>query len=188
MDTALIVFIVGTVASFLPMYWIAVRLLGRQRRRVRSRMAVAPGAAEPAERREFLDLLRQEAAQRAVAILREALIEAQGATDQAHGAQNALSAATRQSLHETGRLVDSLFPGQLRGTFREGIELLMTATSGSIGAAAGAATVAIAAFERALEGGAIGKPAVSSTKPGLIGALHNRTRGWGGARDVGAAA
>jgi hypothetical protein len=61
-DTSLIVFAVGTAASFAPMYWIASRLMGR--RRISAKVGARAPAAnrDPAGRGEFMDLLRQEAA------------------------------------------------------------------------------------------------------------------------------
>lgn len=191
MDTALIVFAVGTAASFAPMYWIASRLMGRRRNpaKVGARMPVAAG--DPVGRGEFMDLLRQEAANRAVAVLRDALIEARIATHDALGDGLgdglALSARTRQSLDETRRLVDSLFPSDLRQAFGRGFETLASATSESIGTATATTAAAIAAFERALVDGPV-RPARAPSIRGFWQAIRLKGRGWLGAGDVGVTA
>ncbi len=189
MDTALIVFIIGTIASFLPIYWLALRLLGRQRKRVLARRAQPVVSGAPAGRREFLDLLRQEAAQRAVAVLSDALSEAQRGAGRSHGERHVLSAATRQSLQEVSRLVDSLFSRELRKSFRDGVDTLMSATSVTIGAAVPTAVAALTAFERAL---ATGGPAaaVVAGKRSPWAALRLRWASWTGTRsdNIGVAA
>jgi hypothetical protein len=147
LDTALIVFTAGTAASFIPLYWLAIRLSTGWSRPAR---AVTTRAPELNGRREFLDLLRREAASRAVAALHEALVEARMAAD--HTDEGALSAETRRSLTETGHLVDSLLARELTEAFRHGAEALAIASSTTIGAASKAGTAAISAFERALDG------------------------------------
>lgn len=187
-DTALIVFIIGTVASFLPMYWLALRLLGRQRRQAAAKRVPARIGSVPAGRREFFDLLRHEAALRAIAVLREAIVEARLAAAGPDGDHHALSARTRQSLHDAGRLVDSLFTRELCRTFRDGVESMMTATSGSIGQASVAATAAIAALERVIDAGRPAVAAERAHKRGFLAALRDWRRGWLRAGDVGATA
>jgi hypothetical protein len=186
-DTALIVFIIGTVVSFLPMYWIALRLLGRHRARAK-RMQVSTRESVPAGRREFLDLLRQEAAQRAISALRDALDEARHSADRRHGDYHAIGARTRQSLDDAGRLVDSLFQRELRASFREAIDAMAIATPGSIEHAASAANTAILAFERAIHAA---RSPVTTEQPrpqSLWSLLRNRGREWIGAGDVRATA
>lgn len=180
MDSALIVFTVGTVASFLPLYWLAIRF---SRRWARPVVAAATQRADPPGRREFLDLLRREAASRAVAVLHEAVVEIRLAADHGHGA---LSAEMRRSLAETGRLVDSLFARELREKFRVGAEALAFATSSTLGAASVASASAIAAFERALDVEPDRAPA-SPRRAGLGGLLH-RGLEWMGAAGIRAAA
>ncbi|MFN3744303.1 MAG: hypothetical protein ACK4TL_06325 [Hyphomicrobiaceae bacterium] len=182
MDTALIVFTVGTVASFLPLYWLATRLSSRW-----SRPAVTTitGRIDLPGRREFLDLLRREAASRAVAVLHEALVEARLTAERGSG-RSALSAEMRRSLAETGRLVDTLFAPDLRDKFRQGAEALVSASSSTLGAASVASASAIAAFERALEG-ETGRAAVLQRRIGW-GGLLSKGRGWLGAAGVRAAA
>lgn len=182
MDTALIVFTVGTVASFLPLYWLAIRFSKRWNK---PSVAKPAGRAEPPGRREFLDLLRREAATRAVAVLHEALVEARLTADRG-GVVCALSTETRRSLAETGRLVDSLFARELREIFRRSAEALVTASSGTIGAASVASTSAISAFERALDV-ETPRPPVPSRHAGWGGVL-NKGRGWIGAGGMRAAA
>ena len=187
MDTALIIFTVGTAASFLPMYWIAMRLTSRRTKPV----AIARKAAgDPSGRREFLDLLRREAASRAVAVLHEALVEARLTADQMPGGPSAISAQTRRSLDETGRLIDSLFSSDLREIFRNGIETLTAASATSIGAVTSTITAAIAEFERSLDGGGEGSPASvrPRTRRALACAEPSRRRGGLGGGNVGAAA
>ena len=187
MDTALIVFAVGTAASFAPMYWLASRLMGRRRgpAKVGARLPLAGG--DPAGRGEFMDLLRQEAANRAVAVLRDALVEARIAAHEAFGGGLALSARTRQSLDETRRLVDSLFSSDLREAFGKGLETLASATSESIGTATATTAAAISAFERALESGAM-RPTRTPAGHGFWTSIRHKGRGWIGAGDVGVAA
>lgn len=180
MDTALIVFTVGTAASFLPLYWLAIRF---SRRWVRPAVAVPAMRTDPPGRREFLDLLRREAASRAVAVLHEALVEVRLTADHGHGA---LSAEMRRSLVETGRLVDSLFARELREKFRQGADALAFATSSTLGAASVASASAIAAFERALDVEPDRVPA-SRHRAGLGGLLH-KGREWMGAVGIRAAA
>ena len=187
MDTALVVFALGTAASFAPMYWLASRLMGRRRgtAKVGARLPLAGG--DPAGRGEFMDLLRQEAANRAVAVLRDALLEVRLAAHEAFGDGLALSTRTRQSLDETSRLVDSLFPRDLQEAFGRGLETLTSATSESIGTATATTAAAITAFERALETG----PKTSARTPsdqGLWTSIRHKGRGWIGAGDVGVAA
>jgi hypothetical protein len=181
-DTALIVFTIGTVASFLPLYWLAIRLSVRWNRPAATTIT---GTIEPPGRREFLDLLRREAASRAVAVLHEALVEARLTADHG-GGRGALSAEMRRSLAETGRLVDSLFTRDLREKFRQGAEALVAASSSTIGAASVASTSAIAAFEHALDSDA-GRASASQRRIGWGGLLH-KGRGWIGAGGVRAAA
>lgn len=185
MDTGLIVFAVGTAASFLPLYWIATRLTARRRKPVTAAM---PRGGDSSGRREFLDLLRREAASRAVAVLHEALVEARLTADQQPHGASAISAETRRSLDETGRLIDSLFPGELREAFRNGIETLTVASAASIGAASSTITAAIVAFERSLDtaGGTSRGPARSQR--GADRAARSRRHGWLGDGNVGAAA
>lgn len=187
MDTSLIVFAVGTAASFAPMYWIASRLMGR--RRISAKVGARAPAAnrDPAGRGEFMDLLRQEAANRAIAVLRDALVEARVAAHDAFGDGLALSARTRQSLDETRRLVDSLFPNDLRLAFGRGLETLASATSESIGTATATTAAAIAAFERALADGQT-RAARAPSSRGLWQSIRSKGRGWIGAGDVGVAA
>lgn len=180
MDTTLIVFTVGTVASFLPLYWLAIRF---SRRWARPAVPVQAVRAEAPGRREFLDLLRREAASRAVAVLHEALVEVRLAADHGHGA---LSAEMRRSLAETGRLVDSLFARELREKFRQGAEALAFATSTTLGAASVASASAIAAFERAIDVEPDRAP-VSGRPAGLGGLLH-KGREWIGMGGMRAAA
>lgn len=181
MDTALIVFTAGTAASFIPLYWLAMRLSARWGRPAR---AVTNRAPELNGRREFLDLLRREAASRAVALLREALLEARLAAD--HADDGALSAETRRSLTETGRLVDSLFTRELTEAFRNGAEALAIASSTTIGAANMACTTAITAFERALEGEMA--RATSAPRRARWSGLLYKSRGWVGTGGMRAAA
>jgi hypothetical protein len=185
-DSALIVFIVGTAASFVPMYWVASRLMGRRRAPAKVGARLRLTGNDPAGRGEFMELLRQEAANRAVSVLRDALVEARIAAHEAFGDRLALSARTRQSLEETRRLVDSLFPNDLREAFGRGLETLASATSESIGAATATMAAVISAFERALEAGTT-KPARASGF-GVWNAIRQRGRGWIGAGDVGVAA
>lgn len=180
MDTTLIVFTVGTAASFLPLYWLAIRF---SRRWSRPAVTATTARAEPPGRREFLDLLRREAASRAVAVLHEALVEVRLRADHGHGA---LSVEMRRSLADTGRLVDSLFPRDLREKFRQGAEALAFATSNTLGAASVASASAIAAFERALDVEPERAPA-ARRRPGL-GGLMQKGRGWIGATGMRAAA
>lgn len=188
MDTALIVFIVGTIASFLPMYWMALRLLGRKRARATKAQVSTRAVGVPAERREFLELLRQEAAQRAVSVLREAIEEARYAAHRPHGEYHAIDMRTRQSLSDTARLVDSLFQRELRIAFRDAIEAMTTATSASVAQAASTATIAIVAFERAA-GSTHSAPAPELQRPqSLWSTLLSRGRGWIGAGGVSATA
>lgn len=187
MDTSLIVFAVGTAASFAPMYWIASRLMGRRRISTKAGARTPLAGGDPAGRGEFMDLLRQEAANRAVAVLRDALIEARVGAHDAFGDELALSARTRQSLEETRRLVDSLFPNELRHAFGRGLETLSSATSESIGTATATTTAAIAAFEKSLSDGST--PAVRATSiRGFLQSVRSRGRGWIGAGDVGVTA
>ncbi len=190
MDTALIVFIIGTVASFLPMYWVALRLLNRQRARAKQMSAPAVAGGVSAGRREFLDLLRQEAAQRAISALQDALDEARYAADRPYDHAHALSARTRQSLLDAGRLVDSLFQRELRNVFRDGMEAMTSATSTpiSIRHAVAAASAAIMAFERAIEAGRLASAPEARRPQSLWSTLVSRGRGWVGAGDVSAAA
>jgi hypothetical protein len=171
-DTALIVFTVGTAASFLPLYWLAIRF---SRRWARPLAVTQPQRVDPPGRREFLDLLRREAASRAVAVLHEALVEIRLTADHGHGA---LSVEMRRSLVETGRLVDSLFARELREKFRLGADALAFATSSTLGAASVASASAIAAFERALDVEPDRVPA-SMRRAGLSGLLH-KGREWMG--------
>ncbi len=180
MNTTLIVFTVGTAASFLPLYWLAIRF---SRRWSRPAATTIPVRAEPPGRREFLDLLRREAASRAVTVLHEALVEVRIMAD--HG-QGALSVEMRRNLADTGRLVDSLFPRDLREKFRHGAEALAFATSNTLGAASVASASAIAAFERALDVEPERAPVVRR-RPGLSG-LMQKGRGWIGAGGMRAAA
>ncbi|HWV82681.1 MAG TPA: hypothetical protein VNZ50_14720 [Hyphomicrobiaceae bacterium] len=180
MDTALIVFTVGTAASFLPLYWLAIRF---SRRWARPAVVVPTVRTDPPGRREFLDLLRREAASRAVAILHEALVEVRLTADHGHGA---LSAEMRRSLAETGRLVDSLFARELREKFRQGADALAFATSNTLGAASVASASAIAAFERALDVEPDRAPA-SARRAGFSGLLH-KGREWIGMAGIRAAA
>ena len=180
MNTTLIVFTVGTAASFLPLYWLAIRF---SRRWSRPAVTSTPVRAEPPGRREFLDLLRREAASRAVTVLLEALVEVRIMADHGHGA---LSVEMRRNLADTGRLVDSLFPRDLRDKFRQGAEALAFATSNTLGAASVASASAIAAFERALDVEPERVPAVRR-RPGLSG-LMQKGRGWIGAGGLRAAA
>ena len=180
MDTTLIIFTVGTAASFLPLYWLAIRFSRRW-----SRPAVAAPAvrADPPGRREFLDLLRREAASRAVTVLHEAVVEIRLTTDQGHGA---LSAEMRRSLVETGRLVDSLFARELREKFRQGADALAFATSSTLGAASVASASAIAAFERALDVEPDRVP--TARQRAGIGGLVHKGREWMGMVGIRAAA
>ena len=187
MDTALIIFALGTAASFAPMYWIATRLMGRRRKKVAVDARRALAGSDPTGRREFMDLLRQEAANRVVAVLRAALVEARVAVHEANDDRLALSARTRQSLDETGRLVESLFPRELREAFRHGLETLASATSETIGTATATTAAAIASFERALEDERR-RPGRAPTRRGIWTSLRQKGRGWLGARDVGVAA
>ena len=188
MDTALIVFIVGTIASFLPMYWMALRLLGRKRARAKKAQVSTRAVGVPAERREFLDLLRQEAAQRAVSVLREAIEEARYAAHRPHGEYHAIDMRTRQNLLDAARLVASLFQRELRTAFSEAIEAMTTATSTSVGQAANTATIAILAFERAINSN-YSAPMPEQQRPqNLWSTLISRGRGWIGAGGVGATA
>lgn len=180
LDTALIVFTVGTAASFLPLYWLAIRF---SRRWARPAVAKQAGRAEPPGRREFLDLLRREAASRAVAVLHEALVEVRITADHGHGA---LSAEMRRSLMETGRLVDSLFAREFREKFRQGADALAAATSSTLGTASVASASAIAAFERALDVEADRAP--PSLRRAGFGSLLHKGRGWAGMGGMRAAA
>ena len=181
MDTALIVFTAGTVASFIPLYWLAMRLSARWGRPARAASAWAP---ELSGRREFLDLLRREAANRAVALLQKALVEARLAADYAD--EGALSAETRRSLDETGRLVDSLFARELTEAFHRGAESLAIASSNTIGAASVACSAAITAFERALDSQMV--RATTAPRRARWGGLLQKGRGWIGAGGLRAAA
>ena len=181
MDTALIVFTAGTAASFLPLYWLAIRFSRRWNKPAVT--AKATRIEQQPGRREFLDLLRREAASRAVAVLHEALVEIRIAADHGHGA---LSTEMRRSLAETGRLVDSLFARELREKFRQGAEALAFATSSTLGAASVASASAIAAFERALDGEA--ERAVPSRRGSGLSGLLSKGRGWIGVGGVRAAA
>ena len=187
MDSALIVFTIGTAASFVPMYWVATRLMGRRRKPAKVGARLKLAGADAAGRGEFMDLLRQEAANRAVAVLRDALIEARIAAHETFGGRFALSDRTRQSLDETRRLVDSLFPGDLREAFGRGLETLASAKSDSIGAATATTTAAIAAFEQALLARPT-NPTRASSSRGFWNAIRQKGRGWIGAGDVGVAA
>lgn len=187
MDTALIVFAIGTVAGFMPMYWLASRLMGRRRTPARVDVKMPLCRDDPAGRGEFMQLLRREAGSRAIAVLRDALIEVRLAAHETFGDRLALSARTRQSLDETRRLVDSLFPSDLREAFGRGLETLASATSESIGTATATTAAVIAAFERALDDGPA-RPARAPSNSGFWKAIRDKGRGWIGAGDVGVAA
>lgn len=187
MDTALIIFALGTAASFAPMYWLATRLMGRRRRRVRNDSRLPLIGGDPAGRREFMELLRHEAANRVVAVLRDALVEARRAVHEPYGDRRGLSARTRQSLDETRRLVDSLFTKDLREAFSRGFETLASVTSESIGMATATTAAAIAAFERALEDDRA-QPVRAPSGRGFWTSIRRKGRGWIGAGDVGVAA
>jgi hypothetical protein len=167
------------------MYWVASRLMGRRRKPAMAGARLKLTTSDPAGRGEFMDLLRQEAANRAVSVLRDALVEARIAAHDAFGDRLALSARTRQSLDETRRLVDSLFPNDLREAFGRGLETLASATTESIGAATATTAAVISAFERALDAGA-SKP-VHAASSGWWHAIRQKGRGWTGAGDVGVA-
>jgi hypothetical protein len=181
LDTALIVFTVGTAASFIPLYWFAIRLSARWGRPSR---AVATRAPELNGRREFLDLLRREAASRAVAALHVALVEARMAAD--HADEGTLSAATRRRLTETGHLVESFFARDLTEAFRHGAESLAVVSSTTIGTASMAGTAAITAFERALDGEVV--RASSAPRRARWSGLLLKGRGWLGTGGLRAAA
>jgi hypothetical protein len=186
-DTALIVFGIGTITSFVPMYWIASRLMGRRRTPAKVDATLSLSGGDPAGRGEFMQLLRREAGNRAVAVLRNALIEVRLAAHETFGDRLALSARTRQSLDETRRLVDSLFPTDLREAFGRGLETLASATSESIGTATATTAAVIAAFEQALEDGPA-RPARGPSDISFWRAIRDKGRGWIGAGDVGVAA
>jgi hypothetical protein len=186
-DTSLIVFVIGTAAGFVPMYWLASRLMGRRRTPAKVGAKLSLGGGDPAGRGEFMQLLRREAASRAVAVLRDALIEARLAAHETFGDRLALSARTRQSLDETRRLVDSLFPNELREAFGRGLETLASATSESIGTATATTAAVIAAFEQALEDGPA-RSARAASNRGFWASIREKGRGWIGAGDVGVTA
>lgn len=187
MDTALIVFAIGTAASFVPMYWLASRLMGRRTIPAKVGVRLPFAGGDLAGRGEFMDLLRHEAANRAVAVLRDALIEVRLAAHETSGDDLALSARTRKSLDETRRLVDSLFPSDLQEAFGRGLETLATATSETIGTASATTAAAIAAFERSLEPSPAKAPRALPGR-GLWASIRHKGRGWFGAGDVGVTA
>ncbi|MBN9264985.1 MAG: hypothetical protein J0I75_10565 [Hyphomicrobium sp.] len=184
MNSTLIVFTVGTAASFLPLYWLAIRFSARWNQPA---AAAVKARAEPPGRREFLDLLRREAASRAVAVLHEALAEARLTADYRGHGDGGLSAETRKSLDETGRLVDSLFARELREKFWQGSEALAFASSSTLGSASVSCTSAITAFERALSGDSERAP-VSRRRAGWLGGLLSKGRALTSVGDARAAA
>lgn len=184
MDTTLIIFAAGTAASFLPMYWIATRLSAR---RAQPAIAVKGRSNAPSGRREFIELLQREAASRAVAVLHEALVEARLAADQTAGSPTTLSAETRRSLDETGRLIDSLFSGELRQIFNGSADALAVVSLATIGAVTSNITRAIAAFERSVDGG-VSSPGSTRVRRKSRSTSWFARRGWFGAGDVGVTA
>ncbi|HEX4894060.1 MAG TPA: hypothetical protein VFV47_12275 [Hyphomicrobiaceae bacterium] len=170
MDKTMLVFVAGTSISFFPMYWLLTRLLGNSRK-----PALAPAplpVAGPTGRDEFMNLLRQEVAHRAIAVLSNALLEVKHAAQSAADRQAVLSVRTRDSLNETRLLVEALLPNDLRQAFARGLETITTARAQSMGAA----TVAIAAtheiFERAIQGHqtrqSLTQEAMSGSLPALV--------------------
>lgn len=186
LDQILLVFVVGTSASFLPMYWLSARLLGHRRRPARLPARHPLAGSDPAGRGEFMDLLRQEVASRAVIALRDALVEAKHAAHDAPGDRVVLSPRTRQRLDETRWLVNALFPRDLREAYGRGLETVASATSQSIGTASAATAAANAAFEQAFRGG---QSRTAPTPASRIGkSIRHKCLSWIGARRVSVAA
>jgi hypothetical protein len=179
MDQTLVVFVVGTSVSFLPMYWLTAKLLGHRRRPARSgRQPLAGG--DSAARGEFMNLLRQEVASRAVMALRDALIEAKHAAHDAAGSRVGPSTRTRQRLEETRWLVNALFPLGPREAYGRGLETVASATSQSIGSASAAAAAAHAAFEQALRDRRSGPTRTATSQ--FWNSIWHKCLGWIGTR------
>lgn len=159
-DTALIVFVIGTAASYLPLYWGLNRLkLVRIRRREARRQSTSTAYAN----REFLDLLRREAAARASTILRKALLEAQAPARTANGRDAALREETRQSLEEAKDLVGSLFAGHIHKAYAAAV----AEVNGARHSTNQKIPATIAAALDGLEGAS--RPATASAVPADVG-------------------
>jgi len=159
-DTALIVFVFGTAASYLPIYWGLNRLkLVRVRQREARRQSTSTSHAN----REFLDLLRREAAARASAMLRKALLEAQVPARTANGRHAALREETRQSLEEAKDLVGSLFAGNIHKAYAAAV----AEVNGARYSTNQIVSATVAAALEGLEGAS--RPATASAPPADVG-------------------
>lgn len=121
------IFVGGTVASFLPLYWLIAKLT-RKRPQVTDKSRPVPQPKN--SNGEFLHLLRREALARVAVSLDAAVKELRkpGSTPGGLG----LSEETRQRLADISQLVDSLFPSEPSARFGRHVSSLSHAAPSRI--------------------------------------------------------
>lgn len=129
MQIELLVFLIGSAASFPLLYW-ALNKLGWMRRP--SWAAWLQRRAAPEKNRDFLNLLRRETVLRANAILRDALVEAEASLQAGIPGDTVLRADTRQRLDDARQLIASLLPGNIQKTYNAAIEDVSAVTPSAL--------------------------------------------------------
>lgn len=127
LDSHIIIFVAGTAASFLPLYWILSKFARRH-----PRHAVRRSRSLPVQngRSEFLDLLRREVIARVAVTLDAAIQDLQMTPAGASTGSAGLSDETRRRLADMSQLVGSLFAGDVRERFERHASLLYRASPG----------------------------------------------------------
>lgn len=167
MDDWLLIFVAGTAASFLPIYYV-FSLFVRRRRWLIAPTISSRGSRE-VRKAEFLDLLRREALSRIRASLEVAEAEVLGSAGGGRSG-NAPSDVTLRQLREIARLVETLFPPSIKSLFDHHVSTLGGASPAARLAAAAANAAILVTIERSVANAPACERATLPAKPAAAAA------------------
>lgn len=114
MEMSILMFLLGSAASYFPIYWALTRLLAYRKAKIQSNSV--PSADDDA-RHQFLDCLRREAVTRVDAALNDAAAEVRLFMHDRNPASRLLDQDALGRLAETRRMVQSLFSADATAAF-----------------------------------------------------------------------
>jgi hypothetical protein len=129
LDNELIVFAMGSAASFWPLYLGLRKVMSKHSKKPSVEVGRQPISSA---NRDFLKLLHREAILRANAVLRDALTEASISKRTVDGKNLGLCLLTRQRLEDAQQLIRSVSSSAAQKIYSTAIEEINTATSVTI--------------------------------------------------------
>jgi hypothetical protein len=126
MEMSLLVFLLGSSASYFPIYWALTRVFASRNTRTRSN---SPSFDDHEAKRQFLDCLRREAVARVDAALDHAAAQVRLSMSERQSAISSLDHGALERLGEVRRMVQLLFPTDATASFDKVIAALNRAPS-----------------------------------------------------------